>query len=144
VKSENKIKLFVVDDDPTYLKLLEIQLLKHSYFEVETFATGEQCIANLSKKPDIVILDFYLNGVDMTAINGLETLDEIKKIDSEIQVIMLSSQDKIEVAVKCLHHKASDYVVKNETTFMRLHKIISSIHEMKQVEKKLNWYRDRM
>ena len=144
MKSENKIKLFVVDDDPTYLKLLEIQFLKYTYFEVETFATGELCLANLSKKPDIVILDYYLNGVDITAINGLETLDEIKKIDSEIPVIMLSSQDKIEIAVKCLHHKASDYVVKSETAFMRLHKIISSISQMKQVEKKLNWYRDRM
>ncbi|WP_333809235.1 response regulator [Flavobacterium sp.] len=144
MQSENKIKIFIVDDDSTYLKLLEIQFLKYPQFDVETFETGESCIANLSKKPDIVVLDYYLNSVETTAINGLETLDKIKEIDSAIEVIMLSSQDKIEVAVKCLHHKAFDYVVKSETAFMRLLKIISSISEMKQIEKKLNWYRDRM
>lgn len=144
MQSENKIKIFIVDDDSTYLKLLEIQFLKYPQFDVEIFETGESCIANLSKKPDIVVLDYYLNSVETTAINGLETLDKIKEIDSAIEVIMLSSQDKIEVAVKCLHHKAFDYVVKSETAFMRLLKIISSISEMKQIEKKLNWYRDRM
>ena len=78
------------------------------------------------------------------AINGLQTLDEIKKIDADIPVIILSSQDKIDVAVQCIHHNAFDYVVKSETAFVRLQKIISSIFELKQMKKELNWYMDRM
>ena len=140
----NKIKLFLVDDDAVFLKSLEIQFLDQADFEIETFATGELCLANLSKKPDVVILDFHLDGIEKTAINGLQTLDEIKKFDKEIPVIMLSSQDKIEVAVKCIHHDAFDYVVKSETAFFRLQKIISSIFKLKQVKKELNWYMDRM
>ncbi len=144
MKSENKIKLFLVDDDAVFLKSLEIQFLDHADFEIQTYPTGELCIANLSEKPDVVILDFHLDGIDKTAINGLETLDRIKSIHPEIPVIMLSSQDKIDVAIQCMHHKAFDYVVKSETSFLRLQKIISSIFQMKQVEKKLNWYMDRM
>jgi two-component system OmpR family response regulator len=144
MKNDNKIKLFLVDDDAVFLKSLEIQFLDHADFEIETFATGELCIANLSKKPDVVILDFHLNGIDKTAINGLQTLDEIKKIDADIPVIILSSQDKIDVAVQCIHHNAFDYVVKSETAFVRLQKIISSIFELKQIKKELNWYMDRM
>ena len=144
MKNDNKIKLFLVDDDALFLKTLEIQFLDHADFDIETFATGELCIANLSKKPDVVILDFHLNGIDKTAINGLETLDEIKKIDAEIPVIILSSQDKIDVAVQCIHHNAFDYVVKSETAFVRLQKIISSIFEYKKMKKELNWYMDRM
>jgi DNA-binding NtrC family response regulator len=144
MKNDNKIKLFLVDDDAVFLKSLEIQFLDHADFEIETFATGELCIANISKKPDVVILDFHLNGIDKMAINGLQTLDEIKKIDADIPVIILSSQDKINVAVQCIHHNAFDYVVKSETAFVRLQKIISSIFELKQMKKELNWYMDRM
>jgi len=140
----NKIKLFLVDDDAVFLKSLEIQFLDQADFEVETFATGELCLANISKKPDVVILDFHLDGIEKTAINGLQTLDKIKEFDAEIPVIMLSSQDKIEVAVQCIHHHAFDYVVKSETAFFRLQKIISSIFKLKQIKNELNWYMDRM
>jgi len=144
MKNEDKIKLFLVDDDAVFLKSLEIQFLDHADFDIETFATGELCIANLSNKPDVIILDFHLNGIDKKAINGIETLDLIKKYDEEIPVIMLSSQDKIEVAVDCIHHNAFDYVVKSETAFVRLQKNISSIFQIKQIKKELNWYMDRM
>lgn len=142
--NENKIKLFLVDDDAVFLKLLEIQFLENADFEIETFATGELCIENLHKRPDIVILDFHLDGIVSNAINGLQTLNKIKEFDSNIPVIMLSSQDKIEVAVSCMHHKAFDYVVKSETAFLRLKKIISRIFKFKHIEKQLNWYMDRM
>jgi DNA-binding NtrC family response regulator len=77
-------------------------------------------------------------------MNGLETLDKINKLDIGLPVIMLSSQDRIDVAVDCLHHKAIDYVVKNETAFMRLQKIIATILSYNKMEKKLNWFEDRM
>ena len=48
-------------------------------------------------------------------MNGIETLDKIKAFNPEIPVIMLSSQDKIDVAIECMHHQAFDYVVKSET-----------------------------
>lgn len=140
----NKIKLFLVDDDAVFLKSLEIQFLNHADFEIETFPTGEMCLDKIKDKPDVVILDFHLNGINKKAINGLQTLDKIKIIDDEIPVIILSSQDKIDVAIQCIHHHAYDYVVKSETAFMRLQKIISSIFEMKQMKKELNWYMDRM
>lgn len=144
MNSINKIKLFLVDDDAVFLKSLEIQFLNHADFEIETFATGELCLANISKKPDVVILDFHLNGISKKAINGLQTLDEIKKINADIPVIILSSQDKIDVAVQCIHHNAFDYVVKSETAFVRLQKIITSIFQLNQIKKELNWYMERM
>jgi DNA-binding NtrC family response regulator len=144
VKNENKIKIFLVDDDALFLKSLEIQFLDHGDFDIETFATGELCIKNLDINPDVVILDFHLDGIDKTAMNGLETLDKIKKINPEIPVIILSSQDKIDVAISCMHHKAFDYVVKSETAFVRLQKAISTIFKYQKLEKQLSWYMDRM
>lgn len=142
--TQNKIKLFLVDDDALLLKSLEIEFLEHADFEIETYATGELCIENLSHNPDVIILDFHLDGIDEKAMNGIETLDKIKAFDSDIPVIILSSQDKIDVAIQCMHHKAFDYVVKSETAFVRLRKIITTIFEFKKMEKELNWYMDRM
>jgi two-component system, OmpR family, response regulator len=140
----NKVKLFLVDDDAVFLKSLEIDFLEHADFSIETFSTGELCIENLSHKPDLIILDYHLDGIDKTAMNGISTLDKIKEIDADLPVIMLSSQDKIDVAVNCMHHKAFDYVVKSETAFMRLQTIIRNAFRLKKIEKELNWYMNKM
>ena len=139
-----KIKIFLVDDDAVFLKLLEIQFLEHGDFEIETYATGELCVDNLKNKPDIIILDYLLDGVERDVMNGIETLDKIKLYNTEIPVVMLSAQDKIDVAINCMHHAAFDYVVKSETAFMRLQKIITTIFETKKLKKQLNWYMERM
>ena len=144
MKNETKIKIFLVDDDALYLKSLEMEFGEHANFSIETFATGELCLDNLSHNPDIIVLDYYLDGIDKTAMNGLETLDKIKAQNPAIPVIMLSSQDKIDVAIQCMHHKAFDYVVKSETAFMRLQKIITNIFNYNKMEKELSWYMDRM
>ena len=141
---EGRIKIFLVDDDALFLKKLEIEFKQHGDFEIETFATGELCLPHLTKAPDVIILDYYLDGIDKTAMNGIDTLDKIKTFNSDIPVIMLSSQDKIEVAVECMHHRAYDYVVKSETAFIRLQKIITAIFSYKKMEKELNWYMERM
>ena len=124
--------------------MLQIEFETHTEFEVETFATGELCLENLSKEPDVIILDFQLDGISKGAMNGLETLDKIKAVQPNTPVIMLSSQDKIEVAVDCMHHKATDYVVKSETAFLRLQKIISQVLKYQKMEKELDWYMERM
>lgn len=144
MNNEKKITLFLVDDDAVFLKLLEVEFLQHADFIIKTFATGELCIENLPQNPDVIILDYHLDGVDKDAMNGIDALDKIKLLNPEIPVVMLSSQDKIDVAINCMHHKAFDYVIKSETAFFRLQNIITSIMSNKKREKTLNWYMDRM
>ena len=134
----DKIKIFLVDDDAVFLKMSEIAFRQHDNFAVETYPTGELCISNLSHNPDIVILDYYLDGIDKHAISGLETLDKIKKYNSDILVIMLSAQNKMDVALDCMQHCASDYVMKNKTAFERLPHIIDTIFNFKRMEKGLS------
>jgi two-component system OmpR family response regulator len=144
MNSKNEIKLFVVDDDAIYLKLIEIEFLQYPHFKLETYVTGEICIENLSHAPDLIILDYHLDGVDKNAMNGIQTLDKIKAINPGIPIVMLSAQDKIEVAINCMHHKAFDYIVKNETAFLRLQKVITTILDTQKLEESLEWYMERM
>jgi DNA-binding NtrC family response regulator len=144
MNNKNKIKLFLVDDDAVFLKLLEIEFLEHTDYSIETYMTGELCIENLKNNPDVIILDYHLDGIDKSAINGLITMDRIRALNPGIPVLILSCQDKIEVAVNCMHHGALDYVVKSETAFLRLRKIIEMLFRHRKMEKELIWYMERM
>jgi DNA-binding NtrC family response regulator len=139
-----KKKIVLVDDDTVFLKMLQADLMEHDNFEIETYPTGEQFLEKISNSIDLVILDFHLNGVNQKAMNGLETLDKIKSFNAEVPVIMLSSQDKIEVAIDCIHHGAIDYIVKSETAFFKVNQSISKLFEFKKIEKELSWYMKRM
>lgn len=138
------ITLFLVDDDPIFLRLLDIEFKQHSNFNIKTFPSGEECILALNENPDIIILDYHLDGINKNVLNGIQTLDQIKLINPLIPVIVLSSQDKIEVAIKCMRHLAHDYVVKSETSFVRLQKIINSLYDIKKMEKILTWYMEKV
>ena len=89
-----KIKIFLVDDDALYLKSLEIEFLQQADFSIETYASGEECVKNISRDPDVIILDYHLDGIDKNAMNGIDTLDKIKNINPDIPILMLSAQDK--------------------------------------------------
>jgi two-component system, OmpR family, response regulator len=142
--NNKKSLLFLVDDDALFLKTLEVDLAQDVGYSVNTFATGEICLENISKNPDVIILDYYLNSVNKNAMNGIETLDKIFALNPLIPVIILSSQDKIDVAVNCMKHRAFDYIVKSETSSIRLLQVISHIIKAAESEKALNWYMDRM
>jgi DNA-binding NtrC family response regulator len=139
MKIENKI-IFLVDDDTVFLKLMEIEFKQNTTFEILTFSTGEECIQKLHLNPFLIVLDYQLDGIVENAINGINTLDLIKSINADIPVVMLSSQDKIEVAIDCMHHKALDYITKSETSFIRLLTIISAYEKYQTIEKNLKWY----
>jgi Response regulator containing CheY-like receiver, AAA-type ATPase, and DNA-binding domains len=144
MSKKNKKIIFCVDDDELFRKAFEIEFMKDKAFDVVSFSSGEECLENLSMKPDIIVLDYFLDGLDKNAMNGLKTLDAIKTHDTSIPVIIMSSQDSIEVAVNCLHHEAFDYVVKSETAFIRLRKTISSILLYRKMEQELKKFGDKV
>lgn len=138
MKNDQKIKLFLVDDDAVFLKLLEIEYLRNAGYIIETYPTGELCIENLHHNPDIIVLDYHLNGMDNTAMDGMKTLDNIKARHPDIPVVILSAQDDIDVALDCMHHKAFDYLVKNKSAFVHLQNAITTIFNYNKMEEKVH------
>lgn len=140
MKNQKKIQVFLVDDDALFLKLLETDFTQHTDFKIDTFACGELCLKYLSYSPDLIILDYKLDGSDKNAMNGIDTLDRIKSFNKEIPVMMLSSQDKIEIAIECMQHNAHDYVVKTEMVFMNLSNKINKLFNFDAKEQELRWF----
>jgi DNA-binding NtrC family response regulator len=117
---KDPVKIFVVEDDPAYTKFLKYVLGLNPDYEVEFFTTGKECLNNLHKNPVVVTLDYSLP--DMP---GEKVLSQIKTHDPNINVIIVSAQEKIGTAVELLKSGAYDYIIKDQETKERL---LNSIH----------------
>ena len=90
-----------------------------------TFHTAQDCINDMHNNPDVVVLDYHLAANDSKEkLNGIDVLKKIKRLSRNVQVIILSGQDKVEVSAKAIKAGAHDYVAKGENTIIRLHNII--------------------
>ena len=107
----HEINLFIVDDNKFTVTALKHYLQNRFKFgvKVSTFYDGESCLKKVDKKTDIVILDYFMEGK-----NGLETLKAIKMINPKTEVVMLSSNEDMSLAVETFRAGAMDYVIKGE------------------------------
>lgn len=120
-------KVFVVDDNELFSMALEDYIKDKTRHEVRVFLTGEDCIQHLSEGPDVVVLDYNLNSVEKDAANGAQILEEIKKLDYSIHVIMLSGQDGYGAALQTITKGAEEYVVKDNDSFEKIVHIIDAL-----------------
>lgn len=137
------LSVFLVDDDNMFLKSLEHHLqqkLKPSV-NIKAFVTGESFLKNLDMKPDIVVLDYHLNGEDQQAMNGMQILEKIKLTSPDTTVIMVSGQEQIQVAIDSIKSGAFDYVVKNENVFIRAQNVIKNAIHALRMSDELKFYK---
>ncbi|MDD4143232.1 MAG: response regulator [Prolixibacteraceae bacterium] len=121
---DKPFRIFVVEDDEWYNRLLVHNLSMNPDYDIESFKTGKECLDNLYKSPDVITLDYRLPD-----IKGLEILKRIKQENEEIQVILISEQSEIEVVVELLKHGAYDYIVKSRDIRERLLNTVQNIRK---------------
>ncbi len=126
-------KIFVVEDNEWYNKLLVHTLSLNPDFEVEGFFNGKDCLNKLNDLPDVITLDYRLP--DMS---GLEVLNQIKKENEEIEVILISEQDEIDVVVNLLKLGAYDYIVKTNDIRERLLNTVNNIRKGSGLKKEIS------
>jgi DNA-binding NtrC family response regulator len=141
----SKALIYIVDDEPLQRELLADHLGNMPAYEIHSFGTGEECLAAIKVRiPTIVFLDYYLNSQVKDAMDGTEILQEIKTIAPSIEVVMISGQDKIEVAVNSMKHGAFDYIVKGEGAFVRAEKTVFNIYRFHKLTGTASRYRTLM
>ncbi|MFT5765356.1 MAG: DNA-binding NtrC family response regulator [Saprospiraceae bacterium] len=115
VRNISPTKIFIVEDDPIYTRLVKYVFELDPNHEIYIYTTGRECLEHLHLGPSIVSLDYSLPDMD-----GKKVMEKIHQIDKGIEVIILSGQNDISVAVQLLGNGAHDYIVKNEETKDRL------------------------
>ncbi len=126
--------IFLVDDEPIQNEMLKDYLSDRFEYKIKTYDSGEGAIKDIQLNPQIIVLDYHLNAHLPNAQNGVEVLKMIMEMQPTAKVIMLSGQDKIDVAVDSMKYGAYDYVIKGETAFARMENIINNIDELTNIK----------
>lgn len=123
----NRDKLiFVVDDDPFITKLV-VKRFAPEGFMVEAFDYGEDCLKEMNRKPDLIILDYYFTKPGQVVMNGMEVFDRIKEISPNVLVIMLSGQERGEIVLELARKGIDDYVIKDNNFIDNLNSSIKDL-----------------
>jgi DNA-binding NtrC family response regulator len=143
---KNKITIFIVDDNKVFTLALkseiEVAFKDVCRIEVQAYETGEACMKKFNEeKPQIAILDYHLNSKNPAAADGIQVLDMIKKANKDTNVIILTSDDNIDIALKSFHHEASDYVVKTETKFKKINYSLFNLIKVSEAKDETKIYK---
>ena len=107
MNSGEEIKVLLVDDEPHFVKLLAERLAGRG-FNVETAGGGSEAIDRAKEEPyDAIVLDLLMPEMD-----GLETLKQLKEINPDLQIILLTGHGTIDKGVEAMKLGAMDFVEK--------------------------------
>jgi len=109
------VNIFVIEDDPFLGGMIRKALEKIENVRVHHFMTPDECLSNLHLNPDIVTIDYYMPGM-----NGMELMERIKNYNENIQCIIVSGQDKVDVVVEMYRQGAADYIIKNDNALANI------------------------
>ena len=100
-------KILVVDDEISVCKMLRLFLEGKGYDVAEAYSGDEALVAYRQESPDVVLLDIRMPGKD-----GIETLHELKALDPDASVIMVTAIHEEEIAKQAMAEGAFDYITK--------------------------------
>ncbi|MEL6672292.1 MAG: sigma-54 dependent transcriptional regulator [Bacteroidota bacterium] len=132
-------KVFIVEDDLIFGKVLQRALEQQDNFDVKVFQSGQDFISNLHQNPDIVSIDYNLP--DM---NGLEILKSVRQYNEEISTVILSGQDKVEVVVEAYTNGANSYIIKNENAVVELTNMVKNLSKSVSLRKEVEVLRNEI
>ncbi len=116
-------RIFVVDDDKHYARLLSYRLDRPKDHEVHVFHSGEDALDALDRlKPDLVFLDIMMPG-----IGGMETLRRLQLFSPDLPTVMISAQGTAEVAVEAMKGGATDYITKGQDDLVKLDVVVERL-----------------
>lgn len=114
-KAAQAFKVFAVEDDPIFIRMLRYLLELDPEHEVHIFTDGASLLNNLHEKPNLITLDFSLPD-----ITGDDLLKKVRILAPDIPVIIISGQEDITTAVQMLKLGAYDYICKDTELKERL------------------------
>ncbi len=134
-----KYRIYVVDDDRHYARMLSYRLDKNASYEVEVFNNGEDVLKNLGTPPDLILLDIMMPGMD-----GVEVLRHVVARAPGVPVIMVSAQGVIDTAVEAMKLGAYDYITKGQDDLVKLDSVVRNVLEKVSLEREVETLRDEV
>ncbi|KAK7359427.1 hypothetical protein VNO77_01387 [Canavalia gladiata] len=128
------LRVLIVDDDPTWLRILE-KMLKKCYYEVTTCCLATEALKKLRERKDAY--DIVISDVNMPDMDGFKLLEQVG-LEMDLPVIMMSVDGETSRVMKGVQHGACDYLLKpirmKELRNIWQHVFRKRIHEAREFE----------
>ncbi len=129
--------VLIIDDEATLAKNIKTYLSRRGY-DARAVGCGKDGLATLQEfKPDLVLLDY-----DLPDIDGLDVLRQIRAIDKQVKVIMLTGKGGVQLAVDAMKIGAHDYLSK-PVSLNELKLLLDKAMGQTRLEGALAYYHDR-
>jgi two-component system nitrogen regulation response regulator NtrX len=121
-------RVLVVDDEENILSSMK-GVLEDEGFVVETAKSGSIALSKIKRfQPDVIFLDIWMMEED-----GIKTLEKIKKLEPQVDVIMMSGHGTVETAVKTIKLGAYDFLEK-PVHFDKLLLLLNHLFELRELK----------
>ncbi len=127
------MKVDIIEDDPVFSRMIDYILKECDHCDTEVHPDGESFLRQLSPNTTLVTLDLGLPD-----ISGMELMKKIKAFDQDIEIIIISGQDDISLAVQLLKEGAYDYITKDENIKERLKHAVKKVRSNLDLRKQLD------
>ena len=104
--------VFIVDDSPIYREVLRHELSEFKNLHVQTFSSAEECLAKMYEKPELVILDFYLNGENKDNMTAHQAIKKMRELEVVPKILLISSERNEGLLEEYLNYRNIDFVLK--------------------------------
>jgi two-component system, chemotaxis family, chemotaxis protein CheY len=122
-------EVLIVDDEPMMRTVLKMVLEGIGATVVGEASNGNEAVEKYGEvSPTLTLLD-----IEMPIKNGFDALSEIKKIDGDARVIMLTGNDNTSIAEACFANGANDYILKGQTPEELMEVLRSKLTTMKMI-----------
>lgn len=135
-EEDNSLTIFVLEDNPVYLDMIQESLSHHQGYKVYTFSHWRDCSNMLYLNPDLVIVDYFLEEELQSRKSGKDFLEMIKEENPETEVAIISNDKKISFMNKLETLGAKKIIVKNRDMFHQIRKMAYDILTEKKSEQK--------
>lgn len=132
-------RVFIIEDDPVFAKLIAHSLGREDQFDVQVFNSGSSFMQSLHLNPDIVSIDYSLP--DMT---GIDILKKVKSFNEDISTVIVSGQEKVDVVVDAYRQGASHYIIKNANAPIEFAQVVKTLSKSVGLRKEVENLRDQI
>jgi DNA-binding NtrC family response regulator len=132
-------RVFLVEDDMMVAAIIEKKLSALPHIEITHFVTGEESLQALNDKPEIIIIDYNLPGID-----GLTLLKQVKIYSPNSMVIVCSGQENLRIALNFQENGANKYIIKDELMLLNLETEVKNLTMHVTLRREVEFLQDQI
>src|ERR1051325_8331907 len=133
--AKKNYRIIIAEDDPYYNRVLtkyvKMVCTEGNYpditFDIRSFKSGKECMANLDADTQILVLDYFLDSYDDFPYTGFDLIKQVNRECKNCRVIVVSGQHNVTVTTELFKNGIYDYVDKDYMPAKRLSKAINNI-----------------